>query len=202
MKICLCLCLWYLVSFIAMVLFPTLNSGVFAHLTMQILDWVCICRCLSPFLWAVAGIRNYFSFKTHKTFSAMASSHTYTRAHKHTHKHSLVLFAIINPFGDLRILPVKVKGLFFCWTKPHQKTSTYTHTRRYTHDDTHIENYFVVWHGNYTHKLTHLHTHTCTGTTRISKEWKPQCLKIRIFPLFFLLYVFVCAWGSWASYER
>lgn len=51
------------------------------------------------------------------------------------------------------------------------------------------------------------HTLTHTGATRISREWKPQRLKIRIFPLLLLLLLFlllllvclfVSACGSWA----
>ncbi len=135
MKISLCLCwspcfsihLWLLLLFL-----------LISRCTSQTI-------CISVCLWAVTGICNYFSFETHKTCSATAPWHTHT--HTHTYAHiSLVLFVIINPFGDLRIFSVKLKGLFFCWTKPHQKTRTLTHihTRRHTHDDTHTQNDFVV----------------------------------------------------------
>ena len=133
----------------------------------------------------------------------------------HTYTHiSLVLFVIINPFGDLRIFSVKLKGLFFCWTKPHQKnTHAHTHKKTPTWWHTHTKWLRCLTWKLYTqaHAHTHTHTHTCTGATRISKEWKPQCLKIRIFPLFFFFYLFfsflvfflfVCACGSWASYEK
>lgn len=94
----------------------------------------------------------------------MTHTHTHTHARMHTcaHTHtSLVLFVITEPFGDLRIFCVKLKGLFFCWTKPHLQTHTHTNRRGYTHSDTQIQS-CLTW-KLYTQTqpvtLTYMHSH-------------------------------------------
>lgn len=111
---------------------PAMNSHQAAHFTFSFylffssyarfffffrVDSLCCCcqitddlhlpACLPACPGAAARILHFLPFKTHKTVAAAAAAEAAAPPPASMRTHPRALFAIINPFGDLRIFCVK-----------------------------------------------------------------------------------------------